>query len=96
MKAEFQFIKMSGNRNVVFLLKAEGFVGIFRITFVNGSKKNGSLILTPTGCFFEGLTKEDQYSNCFEIRYTTDAMLYVDRHVAFILDQLRKDIKEHI
>jgi hypothetical protein len=64
-----------------------GFCGIFRLHFVDNTKKNQKYKdLKATSVYFDGFINNE--SSAFEVNYVTDAMLFIERNKQWILEKI--------
>lgn len=70
-----------------FELSSDGFSGKFRIHFSDTSKKNSRYRqLRANNVYFEGFTSNTD--GCYKVDKVTDAMIFVERRIQWILERL--------
>lgn len=71
-----------------FEFESQGFIGNFRIHFLDNTRKNGNVALKALNVYFDGF-KDSVFSN--EVMIVTDAMIFVERKMQWILEYLLRE-----
>lgn len=86
MKVEFSKIATTQHNNISFAMHTNGFVGEFRIAYLDNTRKNARFKdLYPVEIYFCGIPEGSSGAATHNV---TDAMIFAERKMAWILQEV--------